>query len=272
MSTVVGALDTSTAARPVLEMAIRFGQLTGADVEAVYVRSDRAPGPPETLESLTADRGVPFRVIGGDVESALVAAICAPGVVAGVIGARATPSGKRPVGRTARHVLERVDRPVVVVPPELVSPGPFHHLLVPLEGEDVASRPVLEHFWPLLPTIGDGGVEVVVLHVFDAAHSPVMLDQPGYCLEILGKEFLARHLPGADRIELRRGPVGPRVAEVSKEYRTDLVVLSWSQDTSVGRARVVQEVLGASAVPVLLLPTTPSPAGRPAPASAPAGS
>ena len=38
----------------------------------------------------------------------------------------------------------------------------------------------------------------------------------------------------------------------------DLVVLSWSRDTSAGRATVVREVLGASALPVLLLPVSAS--------------
>jgi hypothetical protein len=47
------------------------------------------------------------------------------------------------------------------------------------------------------------------------------------------------------------------VAEVSEEHRADLIVLSWSQDTSPERARVVREVLGASVLPVLLLPNTP---------------
>jgi len=47
------------------------------------------------------------------------------------------------------------------------------------------------------------------------------------------------------------------VAEVSEEHRADLIVLSWSQDTSPERARVVSEVLGASVLPVLLLPNTP---------------
>jgi len=44
---------------------------------------------------------------------------------------------------------------------------------------------------------------------------------------------------------------------VSEEHRADLIVLSWSQVTSPERARVVREVLGASVLPVLLLPNTP---------------
>jgi len=45
------------------------------------------------------------------------------------------------------------------------------------------------------------------------------------------------------------------VAEVSAEHGADLIVLSWSQDSSAGRAQVVREVLRASTLPVMLLPS-----------------
>jgi len=77
-------------------------------------------------------------------------------------------------------------------------------------------------------------------------------------MDLLRAEFLARHCPDAASIEMRTGPVGPRVAEVCGERGSDLVVLSWSQDSSAGRAAVVREVLGSSAVPVLLLPVAPA--------------
>jgi hypothetical protein len=55
-------------------------------------------------------------------------------------------------------------------------------------------------------------------------------------------------------IELRLGPIGQRVCEVSLEQGCDLVVLSWSQDTAPGRALVIREVLSSAMLPVLLLP------------------
>jgi len=262
MSIVLAALDTTAAARPVLETAIQIAQLTGSGVEAIHV-SGGPLDPIETPESLAARADVPFRLLGDPVEAALLAAFGAPEVIAAVIGARATPGGRRPVGRTARHVLEHADKPVVVVPPELVSRGSFRRLLVPLEGTEASSRPLLERLWPLL--VAD--VELVVLHVFTDATLPAMLDRPEYDLEILGREFLSRHFPHATRIELRPGPVATRVAEVSGEHSADLVVLSWSQDSSAGRARVVREVLGASALPVLLLPVVPCDVEDPAKAS-----
>lgn len=62
MSIILAALDSSAAARPVLE---------------------------------------------GPVDPSLIAAMAAPGVIAAVFGARATPSGRRPVGRTARASSSR---------------------------------------------------------------------------------------------------------------------------------------------------------------------
>jgi hypothetical protein len=99
-------------------------------------------------------------------------------------------------------------------------------------------------------------VELIVLHVFTEVTLPTMLDRHYRDLEILGKEFLIRHHPQATHIELRPGPVAERVAEVSAEHGADLIVLSWSQDTTPGRALVIREVLGASTLPVMLLPVT----------------
>lgn len=251
MKTVLAALDASPAARAVMETARGIGDLMGADVEAVHVGRQR----PETLETLTADHAVPLRLLTGSAEHALLDAVAAHEVVAAVLGARATPSGHRPIGQTALAVVERTRKPTVVVPPEAVgvAPRPFRRLLLPLEGSDESSRPIIDCLCPLIVT----KVELVVLHVFTAATVPTMLDRPGRDLELLGDEFLSRHCPYATRIEWRTGPVGARVTEAYGENDADLVVLSWSQDSSAGHAAVVRDVLGASAIPVLLLPVAP---------------
>jgi hypothetical protein len=83
---------------------------------------------------------------------------------------------------------------------------------------------------------------------------PPMLDRPRYDLDILGQEFLLRHCPYSTRVEFCSGPVARRVTEASTVSATDLVVLSWSQDSSPGRARVIREVLDSASVPVLLIP------------------
>ena len=248
MRTVLAALDAGPAARPVLETALGLGELTDSDVEAVHVQD----GPTEIPAWLASQSGVSLRILRGPVTTVLLDAVAGPGVVAAVFGARATPGGRRPVGRTALHVLERANKPIVVVPPEAVgvSPRPFRRLLVPLEGSEQSSRPVADSLSPLIAR----EIERVVLHVFTTATVPRTLDRPRRDLSLWGDEFLARFCPEAVRIELRTGPIGSRVAEVCAEAHADLVVLSWSQDSSSGRAAVIRDVLGRATIPVLLLP------------------
>ena len=59
--------------------------------------------------------------------------------------------------------------------PEAISPGVIRRLLLPLEGTEMSSQPVLERLLPLL--VAD--IELVVLHVFTDATLPVMLDRLG---------------------------------------------------------------------------------------------
>lgn len=250
MRTIVAAIDGTVAARPVLETALRLKRTMSADVEAVHV----AQGSTLTPEMLTDRMGVPLRRLEGPAGDALVEAIEAPTVVMAVIGARATTGGRRPVGTTARHVLERTTKPVVVVPPEAVSPREMRTFLVPLEGTDASTRATARG----LAALTGADIELVVLHVFTDLTLPRMLDRPKYDYELLGKEFLMTHLPQAESVELRIGPVGPRVIEVCEQRGADLVVLSWSQVATGNRARVIQEVLGNSPVPILLIPSISS--------------
>lgn len=245
---VLAAIDTTDDARSVLDTAIQIGHLIEVDVAAVHVRSNPVVSL-ESSELLVARAGVPLRVLEGSVNPLLLDALRAPDVAAAVIGAGGT-SGGRPVGRTALHIIEHLDKPVVLVPHDAVAPAIIRRLLVPLEGVDASSKKVIQHLRPLVTA----GVELVVLHVFTEATRPTMLDRPYRDLEILGKEFLIQHCPVATDIELRQGPVAATVAEMTGEHSGDLIVLSWSQDSSPGRATVVREVIGASRLPVLLLP------------------
>jgi hypothetical protein len=243
---VLAALDASPAARAVLGAAVRLGRLMGVDVEAVHVGT----APPD-IAAWLPDDDVPIRFVGGAADAGLVAAVGEPSVVAAVFGARGDGAAQRPVGTTALHVLERATKPMAVVPLDMErGKTRFERLLVPLEGDPSSSSAVLEHLCPLLAD----EVELVALHVFTDATMPRALDRPWRDLSLWGDEFIARHSPYAARIELRTGPVGQRVVEVSKEESADMIVLSWSRDAAPGRAAVVREVLGASRVPVLLLP------------------
>jgi hypothetical protein len=248
MTIVLAALDASPAARAVLETARGIAELMGADAEAVHVGRRHS----ETLTTLAARHDVPLGLLPPPTEDALLGAVAAPDVIAAAVGARATPGGRRPTGHTALAMLQRTHKPTVVVPPDAVSvtPRPFRRLLVPLEGSEESSRPIIDGLCPLIVT----DIELVVLHVFTPETVPRVLDRPRRDLELLGDEFLARHCPYAARIEWATGPVGARVTEAYDQHDADLIVLSWSQNSSVGHATVIRDVLTASTIPVLLLP------------------
>jgi hypothetical protein len=245
MRTVLAAVDASPSAQAVVLAAIRMGELTGAAVEAVHV----ADGAARVPTSVAATAGVPLRVVAGPIDPALLDAFGAPDVIAAVIGGRGAGSSSRLAEDSALRVLERTSKPVVVVPPG-ASLRPFRRLLVPLEGTKESSGAVVERLAPLL--VDDA--ELVVLHVFTEGTVPRMLDRPYRDFALLGDEFLARNLPGATDIRLCAGSVGAKVVEQCTAQGVDLVVLSWSQDSSAGRAEIIREVLERAPIPVLLLP------------------
>jgi len=247
MSIILAALDAGPTAQSVLEAALRIGALTNTNVEAVHVTS----GDDQSVQQRSDRAHVPLHLLTGPLEPALLTAVDAPGVVAAVIGTKSAADDRRLVGGTAKHIIERSLKPVVIVPLELIADGPFRRLLIPLEGTETSTRPVLEDLLPLLAA----DVELIVIHVFTESTAPAMLDRPGRDLKILGNEFLTRHLPDQEAsIELRHGPIGTQIAEACDEHGADLIVLSWSQDSTAGRARVVRQVLGSVKLPILLLP------------------
>jgi nucleotide-binding universal stress UspA family protein len=247
MRTVLAAIDNSAAARPVLEAAVGFADLLGATLEAVHVRENAGAIP----EALASRSDVPLRVLDPPVEASLLRVLAEENVTAAVFGARGTPGGRRPAGRTALHVLERATKPVLVVPPEASGlTHAFHRLLVPLEGTEESARPVVEDLCPLLAR----EVELVVLHVFTTATVPPVLDHPEWDLPQWSDEFLARYCPGGARVDLRTGAVGNHITRSCSEAEADMIVMSWSQNASPGHAATIRQVLENSTVPMLLLP------------------
>jgi hypothetical protein len=251
MNVVVAALDTEPSASAVLETAHRLGELLGSRVEAVHVRE----GPTALPEGLARRDHIPLRILEPPVGPALLEAVSDPLTTAAVIGARATPTGRRPVGRTALYALERAGKPIAVVPPEARTPSRFRRLLIPLEGTAESARPVTECLLPLVSS----HVDVLVLHVFTPETVPRTLNHDGWDLTFWGDEFVARFCPEASGIVFRSGAIGAGVAKEAHDANVDLIVLSWSQDATPGHAAVVRDVLGRSIVPVLLLPADARP-------------
>ena len=221
MSIILAALDATPTAQSVLEAALKVGEMTHTDVEAVHVPMDD-----DRSAQLRTDKAhLPLRLLSGPLEPALLTAIEAPSTLVAVIGAKAATDHKRVIGTTARHIVERSTKPVVIVPPEFDHPGALRRLLIPLEGTESSSRPVVERLLPLLAV----DVELIVLHVFTESTRPAMLDRPWRDLEMLGKEFLTRHLPrtrGPHRAPARSGGHSGRRGvrpATSRSHRAELV-------------------------------------------------
>lgn len=247
LSKVMAAPDNSLAGAPVLATARALADLLAADVEAVHVQlnGDR------TATSAARAAGVFLRTPEGPVVDRLVEAGEADDVAMVVIGARSTPSGRRPLGGTAVRVATALSKPVVVVPPDARVPSAFRRVLVPLEGTrstSLAPRSMVELA---------GKIDVVVLHVLEEDSIPGFTDQPQHEQPAWEEEFLARWCPwgiGSVQLESRVGRSDVVVPAAAEECRCDLIALGWSQELAAGRAPVVRAVLERSRLPVVLVP------------------
>jgi nucleotide-binding universal stress UspA family protein len=247
MRKVIAALDNSLAAGSVLATAANLGRLFGADVEALHVveNGDR------TASEAARSAGVQLRRVRGATVPALVEAAAAEDVVALVVGTRGLPG--RPVGTTALEVITSLLKPVVVVPPDAPRRRTLERVLVPLEGTtstSLAPRGIIE-------LAQDASLDVVILHVHDAASLPAFTDQPQHQARAWREEFIARYCPwgvGKVRLELRVGRREDEILAAVEDTQAELIALGWSQELDFGRAPIVREVLRRGRVPVLLVP------------------
>lgn len=136
---------------------------------------------------------------------------------------------------------------------ECALPAASPRVLIPLEGAAASADTVsyqLRHLFPV-------DVELVVLHVFTWDTLPPVLDHPVRDVEMWAAEFSRRYFPDATNVETRialKGSIGQTIATFGVESRCDLIVLTWSRNSSAGHATVVRDVIARSPVPVLLLP------------------
>jgi nucleotide-binding universal stress UspA family protein len=150
-------------------------------------------------------------------------------------------------------VITRLLKPVVVVPPDAVQRGTLKRVLVPLEG----TAPTSLAPKGLIELAHDADVEVVVVHVHDAATLPAFTDQPQHEARAWREEFVARYCPwgiGKVSLQVRLGRPEEEILRAVAETEADLVALGWAQDLAAGRAPVVRELLERGRTPVLLVP------------------
>ncbi len=258
MTKVIAALDNSLAATPVVRAAVALAELLGATTEALHVEEDGHAVAAVAAEAV----GLRLRREDGPVAEVLLRAASEPDVAALVVGARATPAGRRPAGGTALAVATSLDKPVLVVPPD-GRVGPLRRALVPIEAGDdpgMAPRAIFE------PARGTE-LEVIALHVIDEERLPAFTDQPQHETAAWAHEFLRRYCPwgiGTVGLETRVGRAEELVPVVADEADVDIVALAWAQELAPHHAPVVEAALARGRVPVMLFPvrvTAPTGAG-----------
>jgi len=260
MNKVIAAIDNTAAAQAVLAAGTPIAELFEATLEAVHVRDDGA----RIARAAAAAAGLALREVNGPVVRALVSQARGRDVAALVVGARATPAGRRPAGHVALDVIAAATTPVAVVPPGPRRRSTLERLLVPLDGTSSTAR-ALEG---IIEIACRHHVDVVVMHVRDEASLPPFSDQPHHEADAWEREFMARYCTAPlARGELRVGVPAAEVVAMAAEAEADVVALGWRQDLSPGRAAVVREVLERSRIPVLLLPVD---AGRASVSGSPA--
>ncbi len=258
MARIVAAVDGSPVSRAVLRTAAALAGLLGGAAEALYVGQLPAPD----VERVVAESGLPLRCVPGQPQAVIGQVLASPEVRLGVLGARGTRTGRRPAGRTALAVLQAARRPLVVVPPDADGPrnGHLDCVLAPLDGSEASAHAVAES----VRLFCAHGVDVVVLHVFEAATVPRFWDQAQHAQPVWEQEFRARFCDAEGvRVQLRSGVPGEHVVSVAAQEQADLIVLGWAQDLSAGRARTVRQALSSAGVPVLLVPLAEPEGGGP---------
>jgi nucleotide-binding universal stress UspA family protein len=250
VSKILAAIEPSAAAGPVLDVATVLAARLGLTPLAIHVREGGDPGP---VRQLAERAGVELLLVDGSPAEAILAAVDAEDAELIVVGARRLHAGPRPAGATALAVAAGAARPVVVVPPTADQPPAVDPklLVLPLEDAEQLSAAGTR----ALLRLGESGIRLLVVHVFDHSSAPRFLDRPGYDVEAWAEEFLARRDAAVTLdLELRAGPPAEAILDVAAEQGADLVALSWSQDLAEDRAPVVREILARSPVPVVLLP------------------
>ncbi|MGE5272924.1 MAG: universal stress protein [Verrucomicrobiota bacterium] len=251
MKNVLAALDNSLAGKALLAAASTLAALLDAEVQALHVQTDGD----RTARGAAEAADIPFRTIKGPVVERLVEAGRSGDVVALAIGARGSPSARRPLGGTASAVASTLPKPVMIVPPDAEPPVAFRRVLVPIEGL-VSSA--LTPRWFFEPA-REAGIDVLALHIHDAESIPAFTDQPQHEQPAWSDEFVRRYCRwgiGDVQLETRVGRIGELIPIVATESDCDLIALGWSRELSSARAPVVRETLERAHLPVLLVPVS----------------
>src|SRR5690349_9631556 len=131
MSEVIAALDSSLAATPVLATARALADLLDATVVPLHISDDGA----RVAENVAERAGLTLRTRRGPIVAGLLEEAKQDHVLALVLGARAIPGDRRPLGSTALAVATATRKPIVVVPPDVRATSGLRRVLIPIEGD-----------------------------------------------------------------------------------------------------------------------------------------
>lgn len=152
------------------------------------------------------------------------------------------------------RILGAARKAVVLVPRPVRPRAPVvSRALLPLDGTVESAAAVAG----TMRLLCDAGVDLVVLHVFDATTVPRFWDHESHAEQAWVQEFLSRFcdLEGV-RVQWRTGRPGDRVLDVAAAEHVDLIAVGWSQHVEPGRAQTLRRTVFDSEVPVMVVPTT----------------
>jgi nucleotide-binding universal stress UspA family protein len=150
-----------------------------------------------------------------------------------------------PAGHVTLDVIRRATKPVIVVPPDARLPtvhGPMR-VLAPVDAE----RPSTDALRQLLDELQVPDLDLVLLHVLDAAHLPMFANHGTHEEEARREDFARcttpRHTEQA-RVETRVGHPAHTILAVE---------LAWAGNLGHGRAAVIKRLLAHATTPLVLL-------------------
>lgn len=233
--------------------------------------AQRLAVPPQELRDTTCEN------LAGNFADALVKRVNASELAMVVLAA--TVQDKRPGQEhsfdeeIARRLLEKINCPVVIVPPGRdMQAWQLHRELLPQDGTPDCAAALAQ----VINQSRQLGIENLILRVAGANVSqptdpgslatPRYVDHPQYEWESWSREFLDRIVGmGADlnlaglRIMVATGEPAAEILRVAQEQSVDLIIMPWHCILHSGRARMIKAVLDGAICPVMLLPECGSP-------------
>ncbi|MEO6418899.1 MAG: universal stress protein [Polyangiaceae bacterium] len=247
---IIAAIDTSAAAGLVLATARAVAEMYDVVVEALHIGDALEHG---KARAMAQAAGIELRVAEGTPSEALIAAAEPDDVAAMVLGSRALPDARRPIGRTAVELITALKKTVIVVPPTAARRTKLSRVLIALDG----TREYAESLEGVIQLAQGRHVSLILVHVHEYRSAPRFNDQPQHETPAWAEEFLARYAPASPHdVEFHVGVGSPcnyilRIAELRDVH---LIALSCVQLLAPGHSVVARELLERSEVPLLIVP------------------